>query len=341
MTPTGIGMLGAGAWGRNHVRTLELLPEAELRWICDVDDRVLERYGRSHPAVSRTGSLEDVLSDSQVEAVVIASPAPTHASLTQQALLADRHVLVEKPLALSVAEAEELVQLASERERILMVGHILAYHPGLQALSARLTSGELGELRYLYAQRVNLGRVRAEESALWSLGSHDVSAILQLVGREPVSVSAQGRAYLTPSVEDVVFVHLEFPGGVLAHIHLSWLDPHKVRRLTVVGSQKMAVLDDMETTEKLRIYDRGAERPEGWESYGEAISLRFGDIVIPRLDMEEPLRLECRHFLDCIRTGERPRTDGAEGLAVVRILAAAEESLRAGGVPRPVAGGAR
>ncbi len=334
MTPVGVAVVGAGAWGRNHVRTLDQLPEAELRWICDSDPAVVERFRRLNPSSRVTTDLADVLADDDVSAVVIASPAPTHARLATTVLEADRHVLVEKPLALDTHEADALVELARGRDRVLMVGHVLAYHPGLEALADRLRDGELGDVRYLYAQRLNLGRVRREESALWSLGSHDVSALLQLVGRAPERVSAHGRAFLAPEVEDVVFVHLEFPGGVIGHVHLSWLDPHKVRRLTLVGSRKMAVLDDMETTEKLRIYDRGVDRPEGWDSYGEAISLRFGDIVIPRLDMAEPLRLECRHFLECVRSGQPPRTDGREGAAVVRILAAAERSLREGGIPQ-------
>src|SRR5262249_54174634 len=238
---------------------------------------------------------------------------------------------VEKPLALSTADAERVVAAAAAAGRTLMVGHLMLYHPAVDRLRKMVAEGELGTLYYLYAQRVNLGRLRRDENALWSLAPHDVSIILALLGESPVSVGARGGSYLQPGIEDVVFVALRFASGLLASIQLSWLDRRKERRLTLVGWKKMVELDDVHSVEKLRIYDKGYDRPPAFTEYAEYLSIRNGDIHIPQVSMAEPLEIECRHFLDCIEHGRRPLTDGASGLEVVRVLEAAQRSLAADG----------
>ena len=229
------------------------------------------------------------------------------------------------------------MRIAAQKGRILMVGHLLIHHPGVRYLKGMVDRGDLGELYYIYSQRVNLGKVRRDESALWSFAPHDISVILHLLGTEPIDVVARGSAFLQGNVEDVVFVDLRFPGGKLAHVHVSWLDPHKLRKFTVVGSQKMVVFDDMEASEKIRVYDKGVDRAGQVVSYGDALTVRSGDIVIPRISLQEPLRIECQHFVDCVRERKIPITDGNDGLRVVRVLAAAQASLDAGGAPVPVA----
>jgi predicted dehydrogenase len=248
-----------------------------------------------------------------------------------QALAAGKHVFIEKPLAASVADARELVEEAGKAGRRLMVGHLLLFHPALNAVRTLIDSGELGDIYYLYGNRVNLGQVRADENALWSLGAHDVAVLLDLVGERPIEVQARGECYVRPGIEDVVFGYLRFPSGAIAHLHLSWLDPHKMRKLTVVGSQKMVVFDDMETDRKVTIYDKSASRSPSTDSYGEYVSVRFGDISIPRIANDEPLRLECQEFVDAISEAREPRCSGREGLAVVEVLEAMQESLDDGG----------
>jgi predicted dehydrogenase len=328
--PIALGMVGLGTWGPNLLRNFAALPGCAVRICCDRDAAALERAHRQHPGLAATDRFEDVLA-APIQAVAIATPAPTHYELARAALLAGLHVFVEKPITLDVAQAEELVRLAEERGCVLMVGHLLEYHPAVERLQALIASGELGELRYIYSQRLNLGIVRRDENVMWSLAPHDISVLLMLLDGQPVEVSAQGMAYLQPGVEDVVFLTVRFDNGQLGHIHVSWLDPHKTRRFTVVGARKMAVFDDMAATEKLRIYDQGVV-PQ-YASYGEALTLRFGDIYIPRIDMREPLRIECQHFIDCVREGRRPRSDGYDGLRVLRVLAAGQQSLDRGGAP--------
>jgi predicted dehydrogenase len=278
------------------------------------------------------GDLEQLLADPAVDALVIATPPETHHRLAKEALRRGKDVLVEKPLTLRTEDAEELVRMARERSRVLMVGHLLVYHPAVDLLRDIVQRGELGEIHYLYSQRVNFGVIRTHENALWSLAPHDVAVAIDLFGESPQSVTAQGAAYVRPGVEDVAFLQLRFPSGRLAAIHVSWLDPHKDRKLTLVGSRKMAVFDDMEPTEKVRIYDRGVERPD-YLPYGEALTLRFGDIVIPSVAAAEPLTIECQHFVDRLHDRTAPRSDGESGLRVVRALGAASESLRRGGTP--------
>jgi predicted dehydrogenase len=265
--------------------------------------------------------------------VIVASPAATHARVALQALDAGKPVLVEKPFALSVKDAEAVARRGAERGVPVLAGHLLVYHPAVERLRALVQAGELGRIFYLYGLRVNLGQVRKDENALWSFGPHDVSVALYLLGELPVRVAAHGKSYLQPAIEDVVFLTMEFASGVLAHVQLSWLDPHKERKLTVVGAKKMVVFDDMEPREKLRIYDKGVERPPEYGSFGESLAIREGDIFIPRIPTVEPLAAELAHFVRAARGEEPPRASAEDGVRVVRVLEAASRSLTRGGAP--------
>jgi predicted dehydrogenase len=326
-----LGVIGAGAWGKNHVRTAATLAEGELTAVCDVDPKARERLVRQFPAVYVTAELEDLLA--RVDAVVIASPAATHARFALACLEAGKPCLVEKPFALSTADAQAVARAAADRKLPVLAGHLLVFHPAVERLRTLVQGGDLGRVYYLYGLRVNLGQVRADENALWSFGPHDVSVALYLLGEVPVTVAAHGKSYLQPGVEDVVFLTMEFASGVLAHVQLSWLDPHKERKLTVVGAKKMVVFDDMEAREKLRIYDKGVDRPPEYGSYGEALSVREGDIFIPKIPNVEPLAAELGHFVRVARGAEPPRASAEDGVRVVRVLAAATRSLAAGGAP--------
>ena len=330
MTRVRLGVIGAGAWGRNHVRTAASTPDGELTAVLDTDAAVRGRVARQFPGVWVGTELPELLE--RVDGVVIASPAATHAPLALTVIEAGKPCLVEKPFALSVGDAEAITRTATARGVPVLAGHLLLFHPAVERLRALVQSGELGRLYYLYGLRVNLGQVRADENALWSFGPHDVSVALFLLGETPVRVAAQGRGYLQPAVEDVVFVTMEFASGVLAHVQLSWLDPHKERKLTVVGAKKMAVFDDMEVREKLRIYDKGVDRPPDYGSYGESLAIREGDIFIPKIPNVEPLAAELAHFVRVVR-GEAPRAPATDGVRVVRVLEAASRSLAAGGAP--------
>ena len=259
-----------------------------------------------------------------MDAVVVATPVPTHADLARRALAAGKHVFVEKPMALGADDAEELVALAEERGLVLMPGHLLLYHPGVAKLKELVDSGELGEILYVYGNRVNLGTIRRDENALWSLGVHDLSVILHLLDEEPTELSAHGESFLKPEVEDVVFCYLRFPSGKTAHMHLSWLDPHKMRRMTVVGKDKMAVFDDMELDRKVTVYDSAAE--PSLRTFGEW-STRIGDVYSPRVPNAEPLRLECEHFLALLRGEGDPLAAARAGCSVVRTLEQLQASL--------------
>jgi predicted dehydrogenase len=321
-----IGVVGLGYWGPNLARNFDRLPDSELAWICDASEDARARWSSEFPSARATGDLDDLLSDDTLDAVAIATHVPSHAELAELALDAGKHCFVEKPLAQSVAEAERVVEAAERSGRVLMVGHLLEYHPGIEKLKELVASGELGDIRYIYGNRLNLGKLRADENALWSLGAHDVSVVLRLAGEEPYECRAVGESYMREGVEDVVFCYLRFPSGLAAHLHLSWLDPHKERRFTVVGSRRMATFDDMELERKVTVYDKGFDQPAG--SWGEYIT-RSGDIWSPSVPNREPLRLECEHFVACIREGRTPVSDGQSGLRVVRVLAGLQERLDA------------
>jgi predicted dehydrogenase len=319
-----VGQAGLGAWGANLVRNLDEV--ADLAWICDSSQERLEVVARRYPAARATTDYDELLSDAAVEAVVIATPVPTHYELARAALGAGKHVFVEKPPAMRADEMEELVRLAEDSGLVLMPGHLLLYHPGVRKLKELVDSGDLGDVLCVYGNRQNLGTIRTNENALWSLGVHDLSVILNLVGEEPEEAWAHGNAFLTPGVEDVVFCYLRFPSGKIAHLHLSWLDPHKMRKLTVVGRDKMAVFDDMELERKVTVYEKAPEQPA--QTYGEWRT-RTGDIFSPKIPNDEPLRLEVQHFLRLVREGS-DGTEARDGLVVVRALERLTESLRGG-----------
>ncbi len=322
--PIKVGVVGLGYWGPNLARNFAAIEGCELAWLCDASPVTREKLAGAFPGVRASGEIDELLGDPSLDAVVLATPVLTHAELAVRVLSAGKHCFVEKPLATTVADAQQAVQAAERAGRILMVGHLLEYHPAVTRLKELVDSGELGSLYYVYGNRVNLGKLRAEENALWSLGAHDVSVVLHLVGEEPVECSAHGECYVREGVQDVVFCYLRFPSGQVAHLHLSWLDPHKERRITVVGSRRMATFDDMQIERKLTVYDKGFD--EDASSWGEYIT-RAGESFSPRLANAEPLRLECEHFVHCIRDGSAPRSDGHSGLRVVRVLEALQHSL--------------
>jgi predicted dehydrogenase len=321
-----VGVVGLGYWGPNLARNFAAIGDCELAWCCDGSEAARARWAPAFPGARFTAEIEDLLDDPELDAIVLATPVPTHGPLAERVLRAGKHCFVEKPLAYSVAEAERAVAAAREADRTLMVGHLLVYHPGVSKLKAIADSGELGETHYIYSHRLNLGQLRSDENALWSLGAHDVSVVLHLAGEDPNFIEARGEAYTRPGVEDVVFAFLRFPSGVAAHLHMSWLDPHKTRAFTVVGAKRMATFDDMELERKVTIYDKGFD--EVTHSYGEYIT-RSGDIHSPRISNREPLRIECEHFVECVRTRTRPRSDGEAGLRVVRVLAELQANLDA------------
>lgn len=332
-----VAVVGIGGWGKNLARNYAQIPDANLRYICDLDQAKLDQSTRQHPGTTHTRDFAQLLADAELQAIVIATTAPSHYPLCKQALLAGKDVYVEKPFVLGVAEAEELIQLAEERKRLIMVGHLLEYHPVVNRLKDMIKNGELGQVYYVYAQRLNLGTVRGDENALWNFAPHDVSSILYMLGQEPTDVSARGQSYLQKGIEDVVFLSLNFANKAMAHIQVSWLDPHKTRKITIVGSRKMAVFDDLEANEKLRIYDKGAQISTDYDSFAEYVGLRFGDILLPYIKVTEPLRLECLHFLECVKTRRKPISDGYDGLRVVKVLDAAQRSLKSNGEPIRIA----
>jgi len=328
-----VAVIGAGAWGFNHVRTFDRLTDCQLQAVVDREEKTLARVAAHFRNVETRQDYQPVVRRDDIDAVVVATSAETHYEIARAALQAGKHVLVEKPLVLNSERGREIVQLAEEKNLVLAVGHLLLYHPAVEKLKELVQSGELGDIYYLYSSRINLGKVRTAENALWSFAPHDISVMLHLIEGMPNLVSATGQSFLNAGVEDVAFFTLHFPGGAMGHGQVSWLDPHKIRKITVVGSKKMVVFDDMESAEKIKLYDKGVDAPPSYDSYGEYQTLRIGDIIIPKIRMAEPLRNECQHFLDCIITGRRPLADGQEGLEVLRVLEAAQESLKNRGVP--------
>lgn len=327
-----VALIGYGYWGRNLARNLSRLPTARLIAICDLDSAQLEEAEGLYGGARAVADYQALLDDPSVEAAVIATPARTHYTVASEALAAGKHVLVEKPLTVNVAEAEALVALAARTGRVLMVGHTFEFNPAVQKMKELLKRGEVGDVYYIYSTRVNLGRVQRDLNALWSIAPHDISIITHLLESMPIEVRARGASYLNKNVEDVVFLDLLFPHGVMAQVHVSWLDPSKVRRVTLVGSQKMIVYDDVADEGKIKVYDKGVYRKED-PSYGEfQYKIHSGDIYIPKIDMIEPLQNECAHFIECVQMGKNPLSDGMSGLRVVRVLEAAQKSLTVSGM---------
>ena len=330
--PVRVGIVGLGYWGPNIARALASTPGCELAYACDLDEGNRARIEGRYPGTVLTDRLDDLLEDDALDAVVIATGAPSHHALGMQVLAAGKHAFIEKPLALTVADARELVAAAEAGGRVLMVGHLLRFHPVFQRLQEIVAAGDLGRVLYLYTNRLNFGKVRADENALWSLAPHDISLALALAGERPEEVSARGEAFLREGVEDVVFGYLHFPSGLVAHLHVSWLDPHKSRKLTVVGSEGMAVFDDTEADRKLTVYEK-ASSPSRFDTWGEFQALRTGDVKIPQVPNAEPLVQETKAFVDAILAGKATVASGDEGLAVVEVLTALQTSLEQHGAP--------
>jgi predicted dehydrogenase len=332
-----VAQVGLGYWGPNLARALATIDGAELAVLCDANPDRLKRLGRQFPGARLSTDYADVLADATVDAIVLATPVETHFDLARAALEAGKHIMVEKPLATSSAECEALIALAQERDLRLMVGHVFVYNAAVNKVKEYIDSGEIGEVYYVYSQRLNLGQVRQDVNAMWNFAPHDLSILCHWFGSEPENVTARGHSYIQPGIEDVVFMNMDFPGGIGASVHISWLDPHKIRRMTVVGSEKMVVYDDVSADAKLTIYDRGVtKRPVGdadsslgsYRTFGEfQLLLRAGDVLIPKIDFIEPLIVETHHFVECIESGKAPLSDGQQGLWVVRALEAAQRSM--------------
>jgi predicted dehydrogenase len=332
-----IAIVGIGYWGPNVTRNFSSLPDVNIVAVSDLEKKRAENACQHFCPNARVETdYRNLAKNTKIDAVAIITPIQTHFELGKFFLKSGRHVFIEKPLAQTVAECRELIELSEKYGRVLMVGHIFEYNSVVQWIKEYLDQGELGRLFYMYSQRVNLGRIQNDINALWSFAPHDVSIMNYWMGQGAVSVAVHGFSYLTNGVEDVVFVTLEYPGGISAHLHLGWLDPRKVRLMTLVGSKNMLVYDDVSIDAKIRLYDKGianldefVEAPESFAKF--QFQIRVGDVVIPRMKFSEPLRNECRHFIDCITTDMRPATDGQNGLCVVKVLEAAERSLRNGG----------
>jgi len=332
-----LALLGVGYWGPNYARLLHELHDAELVWACDLDSEALELIRLRYPAVNVSTDPESALADTSVDAVVVATPTSTHAPLSLAAIQSGKHVLCEKPLAPTSEESVEVIEAAREAGVVLMVGHTFIFNPAVRRMRELLETGELGQVLYCHSARTALGPIRRDVNALWDLAPHDVSILLHLLDEQPLYVSAHGERYLRDNTEDVVFVTLRMTNRILVNLHLSWLDPYKVRRMTFIGDRKMMIFDDVAADEKLRVYDKGASYEAPAEeargaAYGEyGAILRDGDIVIPKVRSAEPLREQISHFLDCCQQGLTPETDGMSALRVVGVLEAASESMRRDG----------
>ncbi len=324
-----IAVIGCGYWGPNLIRNFFQIPNCHMKICCDLNEERLSRIKLLYKDIQVTTKIEDILRDDSIDGVAIATPVYTHRDIALQCLGEGKHVLIEKPLASSSKECREMIQKAEEKHVKLMVGHTFEYVSAVNKAKEIIASGELGEIFYIYASRVNLGLFQPDINVIWDLAPHDISIILYLMGKFPISVNAQGKAHFKSNIEDVATTTLNFENGTIAFLHNSWLDPDKIRRTTIVGSKKMLVYDDIEPNEKLKIYDKGVEAPPYYDTFAEfQFSYRYGDILIPKIDQFEPLRKECQHFIECIQQDKTPQTDGYNGLRVVTIIEAANKSIR-------------
>ena len=333
-----VGQIGCGYWGPNLLRNFVQLKDASIRAVAEINDERIEYLRLRYPQVRTTQRYQDILHDPRIDAVVVATSARTHYDFAKEILESDKHVLVEKPLAMTTKEALDLISLAEQKNKVLMVGHTFEYNAAVNALKRYVQNGEIGNIYYIYSQRLNLGIVRSDINAMWNLAPHDISILIYLLGVEPVSVSAWGVSYLQERMEDVVFIVLLFPNNITAHIHVSWLDPSKVRKMTVVGDNKMIIYDDISDA-KIQIYDKGIIKKNNPKSLGDydtfgkfQLIRRAGDIIIPKIDFVEPLQVECSHFIECIKENKKPLTDGYDGLRVVKVLEAAQKSIKNKGI---------
>jgi predicted dehydrogenase len=330
--PLEVGVVGCGYWGPNLIRNFNGLDDANVKLVCDTDEARLAHMKRRHPSVDTRTSADDLFSDPELDAVVIATPVHLHYPLACKSLEAGKHTFIEKPMARSVKECEALVGLADQGGLTLMVGHTFVYTAVVRRIKEILDSGEIGDVLYISSRRLNLGLFQKDINVAWDLAPHDISIILYLLGRAPETVNCQGKAHVAEGIEDVTNMSLTFADGRFATIHSSWLDPNKVREMTIVGTQKMIVYDDIEPQEKIKIYDKRVEVPPHYDTFAEfQYSYHYGDIHSPYLNQVEPLKVECQHFVDCIRTGDTPLSSGVEGLRVIEVLEAACESLEQNG----------
>lgn len=347
MEPVRVGAIGYGYWGPNLIRNFVELPTSVVAAVSDLDENRLNHVRERHPQIPVTTSNYQDLFSMGLDAVVVATPPHTHFEVVRECLMNDLHVLVEKPLTLSSADAFELIRIAEDRKRVLMVGHTFEYNPAVRALKEMIDSGELGEIHYIDAVRVSLGLFSSRLNVIWDLAPHDISILLYLLGSMPESICAQGNGCVQEGIEDVAYMTMRFPGNVLTHMRLSWLDPRKTRRITVVGSKKMVIYDDVEPQEKIKVYDKRVNAIRHYDTFGEfQFAYHYGDIVTPYIHFDEPLRIECGHFIECIQEGKQPQTNGENGLRVVQIVEAAQQSLRennsvvhVGGRDQPVTAG--
>jgi predicted dehydrogenase len=323
-----VGVIGAGYWGPNIVRNLYEAPGAEAVAVADLSQERLDAISKRFPALRVTKDYQELLDDSSIDAICVVTPVGTHRKLAEEAFAAGKHVFVEKPLAKTVSDAEAIVRAGERAGKTLMVGHTFVYNPAVEVVKGILDRGGIGDIHYLDSQRVNLGLHQFDINVLWDLGPHDVSIALYWLGEEPEWVQCSGACFVQPTIEDVVFLMVGFPSGAIAHAHLSWLAPSKLRTTIVIGSQKMVVYDDNQAVEKVKVYDQGVDKLESDELRR---SYRAGDIHSPRVPMTEALQIEMRHFIECVRDGKKPRSDGEAGLTVVRVLELAMRSLRSGG----------
>jgi predicted dehydrogenase len=332
-----VGVVGCGYWGPNLVRNLRQLPDCHLKVLCDTNRQRLAHMRQVYPEVAGTTEYATLLNDAGLDAIVIATPVRHHYAMAKASLMAGKHTFIEKPMAESTAECDELIALAERTGLILMVGHTFLFSPAVRKIKEILDHGDIGELRYISARRLNLGLFQKDINVTWDLAPHDISIILYVMGENPVTVASWGDAHVTPGIEDVTNVYLGFERNRAATIHSSWLDPKKVREMTFVGSRRMIVYDDVAMHEKIRIYDARVERPAHYDTFAEfQYSYHYGDMYVPYLKQEEPLKLECNHFLECIRTGQKPLTCGERGRDVVHILERATQSLRQNGIRLPI-----
>jgi predicted dehydrogenase len=332
-----IAVIGCGYWGPNQIRNFNQIPECTMKACCDLSPERLEHMKMLYPSISTTNKISDILDDDTIEAVGIATPVFTHFPIAKDCLERGKHVLIEKPLASSTAQCVELINLAKEKNRVLMVGHTYQYTAAVNKIKQNIKSGEIGEILYISSVRVNLGLFQPDINVIWDLAPHDISIINYILGEEVISVNAQGKDHFKKGIEDVASLTLNYADGAIAFIHNSWLDPDKIRKTTVVGTKKMLVYDDIEANEKIKIFDKGVDAPPHYDTFAEfQFSYRYGDILSPRIVEYEPLRFECNHFLECIRDKKTPRSDGYTGLKVVAILEASSESLKNEGKAIPV-----
>ncbi len=329
-----IALVGYGHWGPNYLRNLQFLEGVEVTVVCDKDPSALQRSNKGFPHVKTLSDFNLILRDPKIDAVIITTPANTHYELTKKSLQAGKHTLVEKPLSLNVEEGKELVALSEEIKKILMVGHTFLYNPAVRKMKEYLDKGILGKIYYLQAARTHLGLIRSDVSAVWDLAPHDISIFSYLLDKWPTRVSAIGTCHLNPQLEDVAFLNYFYDNNILGNIHISWVDSNKSRQVAVIGSKARIVFDDLNSLERLRIFEKGVSIDKPYANFGEfQLLLRDGDIISPKVDAEEPLKSVCLEFIDCIQTGRKPLTDGANGLGVVRAMCAAQDSIKRGGEP--------